>query len=105
MEGKILHTSWGYSMTLNDYAVVIEETPKSVLCKMIGIKVSEDTGMGSGKAMPVLTEKEEKPLRLFKRGTAESPYFKGSYPYCNGSKRMGYFNVWNGRENYHNTCD
>jgi len=105
MKGKILHTSWGYSMTLNDYCVVVEETPKSVLCKMISVKVTDDAGMGNGKAVPVLKETEEKPFRLFKRGTAESPYFKGSYPFCSGSKRMGYFNVWNGRENYHNTWD
>lgn len=104
-KGKILHTSWGYDMTINDYAVVIDETPKSVLCKMLSVKVESDNGKGDGKAMPVLKELDEKPFRLFKRGTPENLYFKGSYPFCNGSKKMGYFNIWNGRANYHNTWD
>lgn len=101
LKGKILHTSWGYDMTINDYAVVVDETPKSVLCKMVSVKVENDYGRGNGTAMPTLKEKEEKPFRLFKRGN----HFKGSYPYCNGSMKMGYFNVWDGRPNYHNTWD
>lgn len=88
-------------MTLNDYAVVIDETPKSVLCKMLEGKVENDDGRGNGEAMPTLKELNEKTFRLFKRGDS----FKGSYPYCDGAKRMGYFSVWDGRPNYHNTWD
>lgn len=102
LKGKILHTSWGYDMTINDYCVVIDETPKSILCKMVSAKITDDNGLGNGKAMPTLTELDEKPFRLFKRGQDD---FRGSYPYCSGSKKKGYFSIWNGRPNYHNTWD
>ena len=101
MKGKILHTSWGYDMTINDYCIVVDETPKSVLCKMLDTKVKNDDGHGMGKATPTLNESKTKTFRLFKRGEN----FKGSYPFCGDSKRMGYFWVWNGRDNYQNTWD
>lgn len=105
LKGKILHTSWGYDMTLNDYCVVVEETPKSVVCKMLAMKVEDDYGRGEGKATPILKVLEEKPFRLFIRESKWGKYFKGSYPYCNGSKKMGHFNIWDGQPKYHNTWD
>lgn len=103
--GKIIHTSWGYDMTINEYAVIIAETDKTVKCKMVQTAVSNDDGLGNGKAMPTLKETGEA-FRLHKRQwNGGAIYFKGSYPYCNGSKRSDCFSLWNGRANYHNTWD
>ena len=68
---------------------------------MLQATITNDIGHGDGKAMPTLKETDEKPFRLYKRKDA----FVGSYPYCNGSKKHGYFWIWNGQANYHNTWD
>jgi hypothetical protein len=104
--GKIIHTSWGYDMTINEYAVIVEETDKTVKCKMLKMSVSDDNGKGNGRAMPILEEESEQPFRLHKRQwNGGEIYFKGSYPFCNGSKRSDCFSLWNGQANYHNTWD
>jgi hypothetical protein len=35
--GKMLHTSWGYNMTINNFAKIIEVSPsgKTVVCRML----------------------------------------------------------------------
>lgn len=105
--GKIIHTSWGYDMTINEYAVIVEETDKTVKCKMLQISVVDDYGKGGGRALPTLKEQEGEAFRLHKRagGAFGGVYFKGSYPFCNGSKRSDCFSLWNGKANYHNTWD
>lgn len=106
LTGKIIHTSWGYDMTINEYAVIIEASDKTVKCKMLKMKVTDDCGRGNGKAMPTLEERDGETFRLriksWKDGQA---YFKGSYPFCQGSKRMDCFSLWNSQANYHNTWD
>lgn len=87
-------------MTINDYAVIVEETEKTVLCKMLKAKVLSDYGKGDGKSMPSLEETGQT-FRLHKRGDC----FKGSYPFCNNSKRKDVFMLWDGKANYYNTWD
>jgi len=93
-------------MTINDYAVVIDETEKTIKCKMLQTSVSSDDGRGDGKSMPTLKETGEA-FRLHKRNDSRlgGVYFKGSYPFCMGSKRPGFFNLWDGKANYYNTWD
>jgi hypothetical protein len=107
LKGKILHTSWGYDMTINEYAVIIDATEKTVLCKMLSMKVKDDYGKGTGRATPLLKEQADaKPFRLrIKNWNGGEMYFKGSYPFSGDSKRMDCFSVWNGQANYHNTWD
>lgn len=106
LKGKIIHTSWGYDMTINDYAVIVEETDKTIKCRMLQVSVLNDAGKGNGTSMPTLKETGAPEFRLHKRENRDgSFYFKGSYPFCAGSKRPGYFTLWNGRANYHNTWD
>lgn len=101
--GKILHTSWGYDMTHNDYAVVISETDKTVLCQMIKGKNVSENMYGTGTSTPTSEYTGHKPFRLRIKGD----YFKGSYPFCSSdnNKRIGYFSVWEGKPNYWNTND
>jgi hypothetical protein len=99
-KGKIIYTSWGYDMTHNDYAVIIEETEKTVKCRMLKTKVLSDCGDGNGKSMPSLEETGET-FRLHKRGD----WFKGSYPFCGNSRRLDSFSLWDGKANYYNTYD
>jgi len=101
MIGKILYTSWGYNMTLVDYCKIIEETEKSVRCVMIDKTIENDNGGGSGRCYPIIDEVISKPFLLRKKDNC----FKGSYPFSGESKRMDYFNEYDGKGNYYNTWD
>lgn len=99
MIGKIFHTSWGYDMTINEYAKVIKQSPKSILLQECYRAVSDDNGMGNGRAT---TGGELKPngeqFRLFKKTTA--------YGYrWSGGGQCRYWSEWDGRSSYHNTWD
>ncbi len=99
MIGKIFHTSWGYDMTINEYAKVIKQSPKSILLQECYRAVSDDNGMGNGRAT---TDGELKPngeqFRLFKKTTAYGDRWSGG-----GQCR--YWSEWDGRSSYHNTWD
>ncbi len=42
LSGKILHHSWGYDMTINEFFVIEEQTAKTVLARRIGTTRTED---------------------------------------------------------------
>lgn len=107
--GKILHTSWGYNMTINNFCKIIEVSPteKTVVCRMV-------TKEGfNGFAGEVKAGKETYGPKFRLKHKAEGwngqPTFHGSYPYIvhenvdchgfvnkqNGSTRMGYFGIHN----------
>ena len=120
--GMNLNTSWGYSMTINDYAQIIEvsKTGKTVKCRKVK-KIMNSTvysGDGSGRAKagtevygPVFR------LKVIMNGCNGEPSFHGSYPFCGADKlaidtkmsdcssRMGYFSIDNGKESYENHMD
>jgi hypothetical protein len=98
---KILHTSWGYDMTHNDFAKVIRETDKSVMCVMVASEIISGGGC-TGKEV-VRPEKEvSKPFRLLKR----DGYYRGSYPFCGESKRLdSFYEVDPAKEFYYNIMD
>jgi len=99
MIGKIFHTSWGYDMTINEYAKVIKQSPKSILLQECYRLVSNDNGMGNGTATTDGTLKTGgEQFRLFKKTT---PYGE---TWAGGGK-CRYWSEWNGRESYHNTWD
>lgn len=102
---KILIDSWGYDMTINDYALVIEETDKTVKCVMIGTSISDDNGMGNGRSIPNPSIVKSEPFRLRKKDWGDRVSYRGSYDFCNGSKRFGMFAEWDGKPNYYNTWD
>ena len=101
--GKILHTSWGYDMTINDFCKIIEvsKTGKTVKCQMVHT-VGFD---GFASKVNAGDETYGEIFRL-KVGTClERPSFHGSYPYSGSSKHMGYFSIHDGREVWENHMD
>lgn len=109
----ILHTSWGYDMTINNYCKVLENTGKTLKCVMIGADVKDDNGMGGGRSTPDILREYGEPfrIRISKYGD-DSFSLVGSYPFCadcgthnNDSKRKGYWGLWDGKADYYNTFD
>lgn len=104
--GDILHTSWGYNMTHNDYAKIVEISPtgKTVKCVMVGNKKIDGGGFaGKETCDPDHVISPEFRLKVDKNMTG----FRGSYFYCapNNGKRFGYFSPWDGKDDYYNTMD
>jgi len=107
--GQLIRHSWGYGMTLNDFAVILETTGKSVIAQRIGSTwVSGEPGFtGRVKANPA--DKFGKPFRLFIRPSSSERFFlRGSYPYCEGreDKQLGnFYPTTADEEHYENHMD
>lgn len=93
--GDVIYTSYGYSMTLNDFAKVVSvsKSGKTVTCVLVGAKTIDGHLWGPGggrvKADPD-TELDRPKFRLHVRMNSDGTwYLRGSYPFCHGSKRMG----------------
>lgn len=115
--GKMVHTSWGYDMTINNFAKIIEVSPsgKTVVCRML-TKEGFNGFVGEVKAGEKMIGPKFR-LKL-KDGWNGEPAFNGSYPFIikqpddygfvnqnNGSTRMGYFGLYNGGKVYENHMD
>lgn len=101
--GTILYTSWGYDVTNNDYCKVLENTGKTLKCVMIGATIvpSEGYAYGAGEEMPNPDHVISEPFRLrIIHPKRYSPYISGTYQYCRGGKRKGYFWLHSGKANY-----
>ena len=121
--GKILHTSWGYDMTMNDFCKVLEVSPtgKTVKCRMVNTKTNgEEWGFG-GSGRAEASEEMVGPyfrLKINHIGTiSEDPFgalsFNGTYPFCGAkdiplnakkseySNRKGYFSISAPGESYY----
>lgn len=99
---KIISTSFGYNMTLNVFAKVLSETPKSMLVQEIGMKSENDNGGGSGRAYPNRAVAKGNPFRVFKREYNGKRFYKGKLP---GYSSVDYWTDYEGGGNYHNTWD
>ena len=110
----LLHTSWGYDMTMNDFCKVLEvsKTGKTVKVRMVvtvtngGEHYPGSTGKASAGSKMVGPE-----FRLHVRNYGgDSQYFVGSYPFMadhdSNSKRRGSFSKTEaGCEYYENHVD
>ena len=97
--GKLLHYSWGYDMTINEFYVITKQTPHSVLAEKIGTRQQESSGYGYGAG----TETPDTALRtglvvrfLAKKGWNNDLIFLG-----NGACAS----LHNGESMYFNTND
>jgi len=105
--GKMLHTSWGYDMTINEFCKIIEvsATGKTAKCRMLG-KKGFNGFSGSVRAGKTVFGPEFR-VKINPNGE----YFNGSYPYiCNETKeessfKMGYWGLYNGGDVYENHMD
>ena len=102
MSERFLYTTWGYDMTIVDFAMVLSETDKTILCQRIGSRKSDVYGQ-SGYVTPLPEHKIGRPFRLHKRGW----YSVGSYPYADNDehKKRGLFWEWDGEAVYFNELD
>lgn len=109
MLGKIFHSSFGYNMTINEYAKVIKQSPKSILLQMCVVNVENDYGRGDGKASTDgHLKKDGRQFRLYKKVKEFTDYKTGekkSYTYWAGGRDCDSWSEWDGQENYHNTWD
>lgn len=105
--GKLFYDSWGYDMTFNDYIKIIGVKNKTVEAVRIARKVTNDEGRGAGRSIPCPDKVISEPFRLAVRGGYDGGVsLVGQYPYCNDSKRKGYFSECKPTEShYYNTWD
>ena len=118
--GTKLNTSWGYSMTINDYCQILEISPsgKTVKCRMVSKKMNNACWSGDGSGKACAGDDVYGPVfRLKVSSYSGEPHFHGSYPFCGAenlplntkmsecSSRMGYFTIDNGGESYENHWD
>jgi len=117
--GKVLHTSWGYNMTINNFAKIIDVSPsgKTVVCRML-TKEGFNGYQGPVKSGTKVYGPKFR-LKYKPEGWNGKPTFHGSYPYIvrneddegwlkvsEASTRMGYFSEHNPeKEVYENRMD
>jgi hypothetical protein len=122
-KGMNLNTSWGYSMTINDYCQIVEvsKTGKTVKCRMLSKEMNHAVYSGDGSGKAKAGSKVYGPefrLRVGKCDWNTDGYsFVGSYPFCNAeelpmgtkmsecSSRKGYWSIDHGGESYENHWD
>lgn len=95
--GKILHYSWGYDMTINEFYVIKKQTAHSVLAEEIG---SIKYGGFSGSEIPDVNKKTGNYVRFLVKPanySGDKYYFIG-----NGGKCA---TIHNGKSLYFNTLD
>jgi hypothetical protein len=96
IKGKIVKTDWGYDMTINEFALILDEKPTTLKAVMIGKKVVGDNTPAGGRAFPDTTKQISKPFTMKKHrdfeksmaqinrdtlrfvGRASPPHLKGS---------------------------
>lgn len=104
--GKILHSSWGYDMTINEFCKIIEVSPtgKTIKCRMVGKKGFD------GFQGPVTAGNEVYGPEFRLKIDSEN-HFHGSYPYIVGKDKkessfhMGYFSIHHGGKVWENHMD
>lgn len=104
--GKILHSSWGYDMTINEFCKVLSVSPtgKTAVCRMVG----KEGFNGFQGQVSVGTECYGPKFRL--KIDSEN-HLHGSYPYIvrntkeDSSFHMGYFSVHTGGTVWENHMD
>ena len=77
-KGKILHTTWGYGMTINDFCEVVRETDSNMWCEELETKQIEGPAPGVaghgqyGKEIPISRRKKNfKTIRIKKAPVKE----------------------------------
>ena len=88
--GQIFYASWGYDQTNIYFLKVVGLTPsgKTATCQMMS---SEQAG-DSSHVIPKDVYGETFRLRV--KGNGDHLRLVGTYPFCRGGKRFGYFWVW-----------
>ena len=84
------YASWGYDQTNIDYLMVqsVSPTGKTTICRMV-----KPLNLGAAGTADALTPSScyGEPFRMHIRYYDNSVSLVGSYPYCQGDKKQGYF--------------
>ena len=108
--GSIMHTSWGYDMTINDFCLVLENTGKTLKCVMVGTKMIEGNSLESSRVVADVGNVVSKPfrIRMVKYKGSEKTFYSGSYPYCakhgtnnDTAKRLGSWKPTEARKDFY----
>lgn len=108
MTGKIFHCSWGYSMTINEYVKVIKQTEKSLIVQECYPEVKNDDGRGSGRATTsgqLMKDAQPFSIKLRERVDYQGKTYRSWVGNMPGNSSAGWWQEWDGKENYHNTWD
>jgi hypothetical protein len=114
--GDILHHSWGYDMTHNEFCKIVKISPsrKTVLCRMVRRSIEGDPGHpGSGATAQATTNVHGPEFRLWVRLWEDYGryLFVGQFPYGANygkfdDKTRGTFSIADpSRKFYENHCD
>ncbi len=96
--GKIVYSTYGYNMTIVDYFIVDRVSSFSVWLRPIGRNVTNDDGLGGGRATPDLDVKG-----------ADSTVFRMKIQKYDGQEcaytAYKSYSIWDGKPKYFNTWD
>lgn len=96
--GRIIHTSWGYDMTINEFYVIRRQMNKTVEAEEIGTRIDSHDGFGqSGHEIPDVN-----------RGTGRMVRFLVKRDYQNELSFVGdgrWYGLHDGKSTYFNTLD
>jgi len=102
--GDIFYESWGYDQTNIDFVKVIGLTKsgKTAICRMMGEKIVSTEGLAPLAEYIVPDGEYGEPFRLRVKVSVHNNelYLVGTYPFCDISKRFGYFWRWEERPVY-----
>lgn len=103
--GKIIHRSWGYDMTFNEYAKITKLNAKSAVA--VPMKVMTNGGEygygGTGKARPIHEPKGESFIVYFRRFRGELYGQTSTHIAIVGQGE--HWSYWKGESNYENHVD
>ena len=96
--GKIFSCSWGYDMTINDYAKVIKQNGACLTLQICAAHVENDNGMGGGKSWAGEVDPNGK-IFIIRQVRTKSGH-------THFTKAQGqYWSLWDGQKDYYNTWD
>jgi hypothetical protein len=100
-KGDIFYESWGYDQTNIDFCVVEQVSPtgKTVLCRMMSQRIVKTEAFMAEHVVPDKSYGELFRLHVRSRSNGD-PSLVGTYPFCQGGTRSGYFSKWEGKPLY-----
>jgi hypothetical protein len=100
MIGKVVHLSWGHNCTINDFCLVVDEAPKTLVLVKLK-KVNDDSTHGQeGNEWPVVPDLDKEPLPTAGRFRATKK--EGPPGPCCSYEGNDYY-LWDGKPKWFNS--
>lgn len=98
--GEFAYASYGYRTTNVDIAQIVRvsDSGRTVFVRLV-TKTVENRHKDTQHVSPNRDDfcSEEFGIQV-RKSSKEEPYFRGSYPFCDGGERMGTFTLWGDRD-------